>query len=203
MRIIMLLILLFVSQEAFTTENKGIVYILTNKGNAYLKIGKTKREIEKRRKELSRPTGVATEFKVYFAKKVENYDKVEIALHEKFDKFRVPSNKEFFDIKPEIAYDALNEYDGLVVFKRERRSNFSFSELGIKIGEELQYEDDKRIVATVIGDKSVMYKEEEYSLSGLTAELLGKKDSSGIQALDYWFYKDELLSDIREEQDKK
>ena len=202
MRIITLLILLFASQESFATENEGTVYILTNKGNAYLKIGITSREVKKRSKELSRPTGVATEFRVYFAKKVGNYKEVEKELHEKFDKFRINPKREFFDIEPETAYKALNEYDGSVVFKRERRPNFSFSELDIKVGEELQYKGDKRKVATVVDDNSVMYKKEEYSLSGLTAVLL-EKDSSGIQALNHWFYKDELLSEIREEQDKK
>ena len=202
MRIITLLILLFASQGTFATENEGTVYILTNKGNAYLKIGITSRSVEERRKELSSATGVATEFEIYFAKTVKNYEKVEKELHEKFAEFRVNPKREFFEITAKIAYEALNEYDGFIIAERERRANFSFSELGIEIGEKLKYKGDKRRKAKVISDKSVMYKKEEYSLSGLTAVLL-KKDSSGIQALNHWLYKDELLSDIREEQDKK
>ena len=203
MRIFTLLIVLFASQETFATENEGTVYIFTNKGNEYLKIGMTSRKAEVRRKELSRATGVATEFKIYFAKKVDNYKEVEKELHEKFAEFRVNPKREFFDIEPETAYKALNKYEGVVTVDKERRANFSFSELGIEIGEELKYEDNKEKIATVKDDNLVMYEEDIYSLSGLTAKLLGRKDSSGIQALKYWLYKDELLSDIREEQDKK
>ena len=203
MRIITLLILLFASQETFATENEGTVYIFTNKGNKYLKIGMTSRDPEVRRKELSSATGVATEFEIYFAKKVDNYKEVEKELHEKFDKFRVNPKREFFDIKPETDYKALNKYEGFVSVERERRANFSFSELGIKIGEELKYKEDKRKGAKVVDDNLVEYKGDMYSLSGLTADILDKKDSSGIQVLKYWLYKDELLSDIREEQDKK
>ena len=203
MRIITLLILLFASQGTFATENEGTVYIFTNKGNEYLKIGMTSRDPEIRRKELSSATGVATEFEIYFAKKVDNYKEVEKELHEKFAEFRVNPKREFFDIEPEIAYKALNKYEGVVTVNKERRANFSFSELGVEIGEELKYKEDKRKGAKVVNDKLVEYKDNMYSLSGLTVDILGRKDSSGIQALKYWLYKDELLSDIREEQDKK
>ena len=210
MRIFTLLILLFASQGTFATENEGTVYIFTNKGNEYLKIGMTSRDPEIRRKELSSATGVATEFEIYFAKKVDNYKEVEKELHEKFAEFRVNPKREFFDIEPETAYKALNKYKGLATVPledkdkdKERRANFSFSELGVEIGEELKYKEDKRKGAKVVNDKLVEYKDNMYSLSGLTVDILGRKDSSGIQALKYWLYKDELLSDIREEQDKK
>ena len=203
MRAIALFILLFVSQEGFTKEYEGAIYILTNKGNTYLKIGMTSRTVEERRKELSSATGVPYPFQIYFAKKVDNYKEIEKELHDKFDKFRVASGKEFFDIEPESAYKALNEVEGLIIVDKERRSNFTFLELGIKIGAELKFSEDKRRVAKVLDDNLVMYKKEAYSLSGLTALLLEKTSSSGIKALDYWVYKDELLSDIREEQGKK
>ena len=182
-----------------STEYDGIVYIFTNKGNAYIKIGRTSREVEERRKELSSATGVATEFEVYFAKKVENYKEVEKELHHKFAKYRVNKKREFFDIDPETAYNALDKYEGLVVVEKERRPNFSFSELGIKIGEELKFSKDKRSVAKVLDNNLVMYKKEIYSLSGLTALLLGKTSSNGVRALNHWLYKDESLSDIRED----
>ena len=203
MRIITLLILLFTSQGTFATENEGVVYIFTGGGGKYIKIGMTSRTAEIRRKELSSATGVAKEFEIYFAKKVDNYKEVEKELHENFAENRVNPKREFFNIEPEIAYEALNKYEGVVTVNKERRANFSFSELGIRVGEKLKYKGDKEKIATVKDDKLVMYKEDIYSLSGLTAELLDKKDSSGIQALKYWLYKDELLSDIREEQDKK
>ena len=211
MRIITLLILLFASQETFATENEGVVYIFTGGGGKYIKIGMTSRTAEERRKELSRATGVAKEFEIYFAKRVNNYKEVEKELHEKFAEDRVNPKREFFDITAKTAYKALDKYKGFVTVPleimedkdKERRPNFSFSELGIKIGEEIKYEDEKRTGAKVVDDKLVEYKGDMYSLSGLTAELLGRKDSSGIQALKYWVYKNKLLSDIREEQDKK
>ncbi len=199
MRIIVLFMLLLMSREGFSTEYDGIVYIFTNKGNAYIKIGRTSREVEERRKELSSATGVATEFEVYFAKKVPNYKEVEKELHHQFARYRVNKKREFFDIEPETAYEALEKYEGLVVVEKERRPNFTFSELEIKIGAELKFSKDKRSVAKVLDNNLVMYKKEIYSLSGLTALLLGKTSSNGVQALNHWLYKDELLSDIRED----
>lgn len=90
---------------------KGTVYILLNpKFPDLIKIGKTKRDPMKRVLELSRQTGVPADYILVYDELVNDCDKVERKLHEKFAGYREVRNKEFFRVRPTDAIKALNEY---------------------------------------------------------------------------------------------
>ena len=83
------------------TGKEGIVYLLTNPAmEGYVKIGMTGgtsvQEVKKRMKQLD-STGVPRAFYCEYAALVENYEKVESALHVAFGDYRVRRNREFFE----------------------------------------------------------------------------------------------------------
>ena len=92
------------------------VYVLKNPSYDLLKIGKTKRDIKKRVKELSKPTGVPTPFILTMIIKTENCDILEKKIHLHLDNYRT-SNKEFFKISEEELYTKLTEEMNLTVKK--------------------------------------------------------------------------------------
>lgn len=88
----------------------GFVYILLNPAFPNtIKIGKTNRSSESRAKELSRATGVPSDFIVLFDVLVSDNTEVERLLHAKFSDYRVQSRKEFFSIPPKLAIETLRE----------------------------------------------------------------------------------------------
>jgi hypothetical protein len=89
-----------------------IVYVLSNPGmSGLLKIGMTdKEDIVLRMKELY-TTGVPFPFDCVYACVVENNEKVESLMHEKFAKQRPNQGREFFKLKPERAIKALKPYE--------------------------------------------------------------------------------------------
>jgi hypothetical protein len=89
-----------------------IVYVLSNPGmQGQLKIGMTdKEDISLRMKELY-TTGVPFPFDCVYACTVEDNEKVEKLMHEKFAKQRPNRGREFFRLKPEQAVKALKAYE--------------------------------------------------------------------------------------------
>ncbi len=76
----------------------GYVYCLSNPSfNNWYKVGYTKRTPEERCQELSGSTGVPLPFKIEFAKQVVDYKEKEKLLHTKLEKYRVNTNREFFN----------------------------------------------------------------------------------------------------------
>ena len=106
-------------------------------------------------------------------------------------------------VKPDIIEKAQN-----IEENRKRRENFKFFKLGIDKGAELIYIEDENIKCTVAsGINKVIYKDKEYTLSGLTNELKGNPSNYGILPLEHWLYKDDSgegqkLSVIRSEKDR-
>lgn len=130
--------------------------------------------------------------------------------------------KEFYAMKPEKAYHALeliadltDTADGLVLYevstkdKNEddlansiRRPKFNFKSLGIKPGEYLEYIHDTSIKVKVIDDnRLVEYDGQEYHLSNLAQQLLGRP--SKVQGTLHFSYKGEILTDLRDRLENK
>ena len=90
-------------------DNKGYVYILTNPSfrEDWIKIGKTNRPVEYRLKELD-TTAVPLPFEIYATMKTASYNEVEAMLHKFLEgtHHRIRKNREFFNVKPEVALDA-------------------------------------------------------------------------------------------------
>jgi hypothetical protein len=83
-------------------KGKGILYILTNPVMPGLvKIGFTTETIEKRIRDLSRPSGIPVRFDCYFAAEVSSEQEKELRLHELFKPDRVNLKREFFRVDPE------------------------------------------------------------------------------------------------------
>lgn len=204
-----------------STENYGIVYVLTNPAMPDLvKIGMTTRnEIDSRMRELY-STGVPFPFECEYACKVLVCDcaKIEKALHVAFHPYRVNASREFFKILPEQAIailklldrgsDITNEVTAEInedvtvsdkvaaqKFKQNRRPPLNFREMGIPVGSKLQFvKDEQAFEVEIYADKKVLFNGQERSLTSVTQELLGLDYS--VQPTPYWTYNGESLTDI-------
>lgn len=210
-------------------ENVGVIYILTNPSfPEYVKIGYAD-DMKKRLAQLNRSECVPFAFRVYATYEVSSrlsdlkihdiIDRLNPNLRsiENFDgKKRV---REFYAMTKEDAYEllkAIAEINGQVdklhkhgltqsenkdekLAETIRRSNFTFSELGIKPGEELEYIHDSNIKVIVTDDRMVEYQGETYYLSNLAQKLLKYKNR--VQGPLYFSYKGEVLTDLRDRLD--
>lgn len=101
--------------EVETTENvehnNGLIYVLTNSTfeNDLLKIGVTQRSPEKRANELSTKTGLPNPFRVKFNIEVGNCKKVEKIIHERLERYRYTSNREFFKMPIDKAISIIKQ----------------------------------------------------------------------------------------------
>ena len=211
------------------SHSKGIIYVLTNKKMPGLvKIGKTKRsELEPRLKELYN-TSVPLPFDVAFACEVDiQYcDDIEFALHNAFADRRVNDRREFFELSPDrvipilkllekkyevktVTEEVSNEIQNDLtdedkeaqekVSSKTRRPNLNFTEMGIEIGETLNYLEDRSITVKVVGDKKVSYNDEIMSFTMATRKVKGLPLDYKIQPTPFWTYKEKVLQDIYNE----
>lgn len=130
--------------------------------------------------------------------------------------------KEFYAMQPEKAYHALeliaeltDTTDRLKLYEKSakdktedeladsiRRPKFSFKNLGIKPGEYLEYIRDPNIKVKVLNDdRLVEYEGQEYHLSNLAQQLLGKPFR--VQGPLYFSYNGEVLTDLRDRLENK
>ena len=138
---------------------KKTVYILTNQAMpGIIKIGFTENTVEQRMRELDK-TATPIPFECYFAKLLDKAEFVEKKMHEAFDEFRIRDNREFFRMVPEQAKAALDIADGedvetasdkTALDKERNRNRFNFAQIGIDVGEELEFKKDRSIKAKVL-----------------------------------------------------
>ena len=89
---------------------RGYIYILVNpEFGDLLKIGKTTREPQERAVELSRSSGVPTDFMVAHYLHVSDCDEVESLVHEKLKQYRLNPDREFFRLSLRDAVQTLSE----------------------------------------------------------------------------------------------
>ena len=90
-------------------KEPGYVYILTNPSfrEDWVKIGKSSRPVDIRSKELDN-TAVPLPFEIFATMKTAKYSEAERLIHryiERFTKLRIRDNREFFNVKPEVALE--------------------------------------------------------------------------------------------------
>lgn len=200
----------------------GIVYLLTNPAMPGLvKIGMTERDsIDSRLRELY-STGVPVPFECQYACRVKKGDcaKIEHALHTAFAPQRVNANREFFriqveqakailelfhheDMTEEVADEIANDLTPEDVAARERvqihRPALNFLDMGMQVGDILQWKADPSIFVTIVSGRSVKYEDEEVSISSLSARLKGYT-TRHIAPGPHWLYNGRLLADIYDE----
>ena len=93
------------------SDNKGYVYILTNKAfrEDWVKIGKSSRPVDVRSKELYN-TAVPLPYEIYATVKTSKYDELESRMHEILQDLaglRINEKREFFRILPQDAFKHL------------------------------------------------------------------------------------------------
>lgn len=101
-----------------TTKEPGYVYILTNPSfrEDWVKIGMSSRPVEQRLKELD-TTGIPLPFEIFATMKTSKYKEAEKHIHhsiERFTKLRIRDNREFFNVKPEVALEIFREVADLI-----------------------------------------------------------------------------------------
>ena len=178
------------SAEEQTSSQGGIVYVLTNPAiPRMVKIGKTRRgDVAQRLRELY-STGVPVPFRCEVARSVDDYQKVEAALHTAVEPYRVNPKREFFEIEIEQAPAILDLLDGEDVtpsvkaegdqqidaqsldaekrLDRRKRPPLDFMQMGIDIGAKLVSTKNGE-TAEVVSAKRVLFRNAETSLSQAT-----------------------------------
>tara|TARA_B100000475_G_C14982827_1_gene309008 strand:- start:410 stop:1018 length:609 start_codon:yes stop_codon:yes gene_type:complete len=196
---------------------EGSVYVLTNPAMPNMvKIGKTTRDVELRLADLY-STGVPLPFECEYAAKVKDVDKTEKAFHTAFEPSRVNPKREFFNINPEQAIAVLSlmaiedvtpsvqdeakkiDVEATVSaekFKKKRRPNQNFFEMGLKEGDVLKFGRNNEF-CTILNARQVSYGEESWFLSNLTNKLLDR--TGPMHGAPYWYYNGKNLQDIYNE----
>ena len=178
-----------------------------------IKIGWTDNAVEQRMKELDK-TGTPLPFTCFYAKRVDDPRFVESKLHEAFDEFRIRDNREFFRMSPDQAKAALEIASGEDVTPREdvvettsdktaldkerNRNRFNFAQIGIEVGEELEFKKDKTIKAKVLENDLIEYKERPMSLSQSALEIVQEMGYTWnkIAGPQFWMYKGKTLYEL-------
>ncbi len=199
------------------SDNIGIIYVLTNPAMpGIVKIGKTSRDTVHTRLNELYSTGVPVPFECAFAGRIADEHKVEKAFHLAFGPYRINPKREFFEIEPDQAIALLElmvledvtpqlqqEADSIDVESKSaakklkaRRPVQNFLEMGIQVGESLLFNDSDH-TCTVTSGRKVEYQGQEFSLTGLTQELLNT--NRPLQPSPYWTYKGKRLIEIYDE----
>jgi hypothetical protein len=192
-----------------------IVYVLTNPAMPGLvKIGFAT-DLVVRLKQLD-TTGLPLPFECFYAAEVTDCRRVERALHEAFDDHRVRKSREFFRLSPEKpraiirllatkeitpGADIVESADDQRALDEERgrRSGFRFDIVGIKPGETLVSVFDETVTATVLDNRSILFRGEPASLSGSAKKLAHENGYiwAAVQGPQYWKYDGTTLSELR------
>ena len=195
----------------------GIIYVLENAAMpGIVKIGKTSRDsVEARLKELY-STGVPVPFNCVYAARVADEVEVEKAFHDAFGPYRINPKREFFEIEsfqaiallrlvaceevtPEIKEEAARVDEGSLASAKKLKSrgpNLNFLAMEISIGDKLIFNRDE-IEVEVIGPNRVRYKDNEYSLTAITKQLLNVSYAPATAT--HWTYQGRSLRDIYKE----
>ena len=178
-----------------------------------IKIGWTDNTVEQRMKELDK-TATPLPFTCYFAKRVKEPTFVESKMHQAFDEFRIRDNREFFRMSPEQAKAALeiadgddvtpkddiveNESDRAALNKERNRNRFNFLQVGIELGEIIEFKKDPTITAKVVEDNQIEFRGNKTSLSNaalIVIQEMGYKWTR-ISGTAYWMHKGKTLYEL-------
>ena len=190
---------------------KGFIYIMTNPAlKDMVKIGYAT-DVETRRKQLS-TTALPYEYEVYATYETSG-NLEDKKLHKMIDNLnpdlRVTSNREFFVMTPQEAFELLEAIatisgtkDKLKKVKvveakkqKVRRPPVNFVKCGIPMGAELVFTEDPTVVAKVVGERKVEYNGEITSLSAISDRIKGYSTPGPS----FFTYNGRKVSDIAEE----
>ena len=148
---------------------------------------------------------------------MKDVDKTEKAFHTAFEPSRVNPKREFFNINPEQAIAVLSlmaiedvtpsvqdeakkiDVEATVSaekFKKKRRPNQNFFEMGLKEGDILKFGRNEEF-CTILNARQVSYEGESWFLSNLTNKLLDR--TGPMHGAPYWYYNGKNLQDIYNE----
>lgn len=172
---------------------KGFIYIMTNPAlKDMVKIGYAT-DVEARRKQLS-TTALPYEYEI-FATYETSGNLEDKKLHKMIDNLnpdlRVTSNREFFLMSPEDAFELLESIATISGTKdklkkekitpakqqKVRKPSVNFSKCNIPIGAELVFIEDPSVVAVVVSDRKVQYNDQITSLSAISDSIKGYSTS--------------------------
>lgn len=190
---------------------KGFIYIMTNPAlKDMVKIGFAA-DVEARRKQLS-TTALPYEYEVYATYETSG-NLEDKKLHKMIDNLnpdlRVSSNREFFVMSPQEAYDLLEAIATISGTKdklkkahvseskkqKVRRPPVNFAKCGIPVGAELVYIEDPSVVAIVVSERKVQYNNEITSLSAISDRIKGYSTPGPS----FFTYNGKKVSEIAEE----
>lgn len=190
---------------------KGYIYIMTNPAlKDMVKIGYAS-DVELRRKQLS-TTALPYEYEIYATYETSG-NLEDKKLHRMIDNLnpdlRVTSNREFFVMSPQEAFELLEAIATIsgtgaklkkvkvAESKKQsvRRPPVNFAKCGIPVGAELVFVDDPSVVAVVVSERKVQYNGEITSLSAISDRIKGHSTQGP------WFFKynGKRVCDIAEE----
>ena len=216
-----------------STKDPGYVYILTNPSfkEDWVKIGKSSRPVDIRSKELDN-TAVPLPFEIFATLRTAKYDIVEKKIHKAIDRLtdlRIRQNREFFNIKPELALEILRDEamvldDAEVTLYKDNkpikpissseqvvqpavphRPRFKFSMVNIPIGSTLTFV-PTGIKVKVASDDQIEYEGRIYKLSPFVGTFMpeDKRNTSGAyQGPKFFSFNGEILDDIRKRLEEK
>ena len=201
------------------TLEPGYVYILTNPSfrEDWVKIGKSSRPVDIRSKELDN-TAVPLPFEIFATLKTVKYDIVEKKIHKAIDRLtdlRIRQNREFFNIKPELALEILRD-EAMVLDDAEvtlYKDNKPIKPVDptkpvdpipplqhkIPIGSTLVFV-PTGIQVKVASDDQIEYEGRIYKLSPFVGTFMpeDRRNTSGAyQGPKFFTYRGEILDDIR------
>ena len=159
---------------------EGIVYVLTNEAMpGYVKVGKTSTSVAQRIRELDN-TSLPLPFECSYAARGGDMDKGKKLVHDAFDDNRVRQSREFFAIDPERVKSAIKiaEVEDVTPTEedvvedavdraalgraKKRRTNTTFSMMGIESGEILTFTKAPSITCRVVDDKKSGIRRRDY-----------------------------------------
>lgn len=194
----------------------------------WVKIGKSSRPVDVRSKELDN-TAVPLPFNIYATIRTEKYHEVEKFVHKFIDQLtdlRIRQNREFFNVAPEVALNIFRDISGMIdgsvvtiyennkpireltadeavplspTKKVARAKNFTFSMVGIRIGETITF-DPTGIEVKVASDNTIEYEGRIYKLSPFVGTFMPEDHqcpSAAYQGPHYFSYKGTKLHVLR------
>lgn len=192
-----------------------IVYALTNPTMPNLvKIGKTESPDPQLRMDQLYNTSVPLPFELVRAVRVKDGVAVEKKIHAVFSSSRINPSREFFEVSVEqvqALFDLFVMFGNEDVsgdtravdvgskraadsFKKRRRPNLNFREMGIPVGAKLQFYDNETVTVEVVDDRKVRMGDEEMFLTRATQKVLGTESS--VTPAPKWRYEGRSLSDV-------
>ena len=106
--------------------------------------------------------------------------------------------EEATEILNEQISQTLDDVDKSAMRQYARRPRFNFHEMGIPNGEMITfYSEDELLEAEVVPGNQVSYNGENYSLTKLTAKLLGY--NYNVRPMRFWTYKGKSLQEYYDE----